>query len=57
MTKKHNLKAMSQTLILLQEKGLLDEDALNQRIAELDTRFHESLAVVKDLETRMAENT
>ena len=54
--KKHNLKAMSQTLILLQEKGLLNEDALNQRIAELDTKFHESLAVVKDLETRMAEN-
>ena len=54
--KKHNLKAMSQTLILLQEKGLLNEDALNQRIAELDTKFHESLTVVKDLETRMAEN-
>ena len=54
--KKHNLKAMAQTLILLQEKGLLDEDALDQRIAELDTKFHESLAVVKDLETRMAEN-
>ena len=54
--KKHNLKAMSQTLILLQEKGLLNEDALDQRIAELDTKFHESLTVVKDLETRMAEN-
>ena len=54
--KKHNLKAMAQTLILLEEKGLTDEDALNQRIAELDTKFHESLAVVKDLETRMAEN-
>ena len=54
--KKHNLKAMAQTLILLQEKGLLNEDALDQRIAELDTKFHESLAVVKDLETRMAEN-
>ena len=54
--KKHNLKAMSQTLILLQEKGLLNEDALDQRITELDTKFHESLAVVKDLETRMAEN-
>ena len=54
--KKYNLKAMAQTLILLQEKGLLDEDALDQRIAELDTKFHESLAVVKDLETRMAEN-
>ena len=51
--KKHNLKAMAQTLILLQEKGLLNEDALDQRIAELDTKFHESLAVVKDLETRM----
>lgn len=54
--KKHNLKAMSQTLILLQEKGLLNEDALDQRIAELNTKFHESLTVVKDLETRMAEN-
>ena len=54
--KKHTLKAMSQTLILLQEKGLLDEDALDQRITELDTKFHESLAVAKDLETRMTEN-
>ena len=54
--KKHNLKVMAQTLILLQDKGLLNEDALDQRIAELDTKFHESLAVVKDLETRMAEN-
>ena len=54
--KKHNLKTMAQTLILLQDKGLLNEDALDQRIAELDTKFHESLAVVKDLETRMAEN-
>ena len=54
--KKHNLKAMAQTLILLQEKGLLNEDALDQRITELDTKFHDSLAVVKDLETRMANN-
>ena len=54
--KKHNLKAMAQTLILLEEKGLTDEDALNQRIAELETKYHDSLAVVKDLETRMANN-
>ena len=54
--KKHNLKAMAQTLILLQEKGLLNEDALDQRIAELDTKFHDSLAVVKDLEGRMKAN-
>ena len=54
--KKHNLKAMSQSLILLQEKGLLNEDALDQRIAELDTKFHESLTVVKDLEGRMKAN-
>ena len=53
---KHNLKAMAQTLIFLEEKGLTDEVALDQRITELDTKFHESLAVVKDLETRMAEN-
>ena len=50
---KHNLKAMAQTLIFLEEKGLTDEVALDQRITELDTKFHESLAVVKDLEGRM----
>ena len=54
--KKHNLKAMAQILILLEEKGLTDEDALNQRIAELETKYHDSLAVVKDLEGRMKAN-
>ena len=54
--KKFNLKAMAQTLILLEEKGLIDEDALNQRIAELETTYHDSLAVVKDLEGRMKAN-
>ena len=54
--KKYNLKAMAQTLILLQEHGLLNEDALDQRITELDTKFHESLTVVKDLEGRMKAN-
>ena len=54
--KKYNLKAMAQTLILLQEKDLLNEDALNQRIAELETKYHDSLAVVKDLEGRMKTN-
>ena len=54
--KKYNLKAMAQTLILLQENGLLNEDALDQRITELDTKFHDSLAVVKDLEGRMKAN-
>ena len=54
--KKHNLKAMSQTLILLQEKGLLNEDALDQRIEELQTQYDSAKEVVLDLETRMAEN-
>ena len=54
--KKFNLKAMSQTLILLQEKDLLNEDDLNQRIAELEIKYHDSLAVVKDLEGRMKAN-
>ena len=54
--KKYNLKAMAQTLILLEEKGLTDEDTLNQRIAELETKYHDSLAVVKDLEGRMKAN-
>ncbi len=30
-----------------------NEDALNQRIAELETKYHDALAVVKDLEGRM----
>ena len=54
--KKFNLKAMSQTLILLQEKDLLNEDDLNQRITELETKYHNALAVVKDLEGRMKAN-
>ena len=53
---KHNLKVMAQTVKLLQEKGLTDEGALNQRIAELETKYHDSLAVVKDLEGRMKAN-
>ena len=53
---KHNLKVMAQTVKLLQEKGLTDEDALNQRIAELETKYHDALAVVKDLEGRMKAN-
>ena len=53
---KHNLKVIAQTVKLLQEKGLTDEDALNQRIAELETKYHDSLAVVKDLESRMKAN-
>ena len=39
---KHNLKVMAQTVNLLQEKGLTDEDALNQRIAELETKYHDT---------------
>ena len=53
---KHNLKVMAQTVKLLQEKGLTDEDALNQRIAELETKYHDTLAVMKDLEGRMKAN-
>ena len=53
---KHNLKIMAQTVNLLQEKGLTDEDALSQRIAELETKYHDALAVVKDLEGRMKAN-
>ena len=50
---KHNLKVMAQTVNLLQEKGLTDEDTLNQRIAELETQHDDALAVVKDLDARM----
>ena len=53
---KHNLKVMAQTVKLLQEENLTDEDALNQRITELETKYHDSLVVVKDLEGRMTAN-
>ena len=53
---KHNLKVMAQTVKLLQEKDLTDEDALNQRITELETKYPDALAVVKDLEGRMKTN-
>ncbi len=50
---KHNLKAMSQTLILLQEKGLLNEDALDRRIEELQSQYDHAKEVVLDLDARM----
>ena len=53
---KHNLKVMAQTVKLLQEKDLTDEGALNQRIAELETKYHDALAVMKDLEGRLNAN-
>ena len=52
--KKFNLKRWSQTLCLLQEKKLLSEDALHQRIAELQTQYDDALAVVKDMDARAA---
>ena len=51
--KKHNLKAMSQTLILLQEKGLLNEDALDRCIEELQSQYDHAKEVVLDLDARM----
>lgn len=51
--KKFNLKRWSQTLCLLQEKKLLSEDALQRRIAELQTQHDDALAVVKDMDARM----
>ena len=53
MGEKFNLKRWSQTLILLQEKKLLSEDALHQRIARLQTQHDDALAVVKDMDARM----
>ena len=37
----------------MQEKGLTSEDALNQRIAELQMQYDDALAVVKDMDARM----
>ena len=51
--KKRNLKAMAQTLILLEEKGLTDEDALDRRIDELQTQYDSAKEVVLDLDARM----
>ena len=50
---KHNLKVMAQTVNLLQEKNLTDEDALNQRIEELQSQYDHAKEVVLDLDARM----
>ena len=44
---------MAQTLILLQEKGLLNEDALDRRIEELQSQYDHAKEVVLDLDVRM----
>ena len=50
---KHNLKVMAQTVNLLQEKGLTDEDALDRRIEELQSQYDHAKEVVLDLDARM----
>ena len=52
----HNLKQMAKTVAFLSENGLTSEDALNQRIAELQEQFSSSLEVIKDLENRIDAN-
>ena len=51
-----NLKQLSKSLALLSEHGVSTEAELAQRIAELQSKYSKALEVVKDLETRIAEN-
>ena len=56
LKKKPDSDDENELVLDLQEKGLTDEDTLNQRIAKLEAKYHDSLAVVKDLEGRMKTN-
>ena len=53
--KSFNLKQMAQTVLYLQERGLLDYDELVKKASGASARFRELSAEIKAAEQRMAE--
>ena len=54
--KNFNLKQLSQTLIYLEENGLLDRSVLEEKAATATTQFHALSSNIKSAEQKMAEN-
>lgn len=54
--KNFNLKQLSQTLIYLEENGLLDRSALEGKTATVTAQYHALSSSIKSAEQRMAEN-
>lgn len=53
--KSFNLKQMSQTMIYLEENGLLDMDTLNEQAAAASATYHDLSQKIKSTEQRMTE--
>ena len=53
--KSFNLKQMSQTMIYLEENGLLDLDTLNEQAAAASATYHDLSKKIKSAELRMTE--
>ena len=53
--KSFNLKQMSQTMIYLEENGLLDLDTLNEQAAAASATYHDLSKKIKSTEQRMTE--
>lgn len=53
--KTFNLKQLSQTLIYLEENGLLDRDTLEEKAAAASTQYRQLSDTIKSKEKRMAE--
>ena len=53
--KSFNLKQMSQTMIYLEENGLLDLDTLNEQAAAASATYHDLSKKIKSAEQRMTE--
>ena len=53
--KSFNLKQMSQTMIYLEENGLLDLDTLNEQAAAASATYHDLSWKIKNAEQRMTE--
>ena len=53
--KSFNLKQMSQTMIYLEENGLLDLDTLNEQAATASATYHDLSKKIKSAEQRMTE--
>ena len=54
--KKYNVKQFAESILFLQQHDIHDKETLDALVDESAARYHELMKIIKDAETKMAEN-
>ena len=54
--KKYNVKQFAESILFLQQHDIHDKETLDALVEGSDSRYHELMKIIKDAETKMAEN-